>query len=78
MRSLAQSNSILELDAPAREAALNGLALTPPEGSPVQMSLMVSYAETVYDVGRAPARSGQAERARPRTSRRVRRSRSAC
>jgi diguanylate cyclase (GGDEF)-like protein len=45
----AQSNSILELDAPAREAAQNGLALAPPEGSAVQLSLMASYAETVYD-----------------------------
>ncbi len=47
---LAQSNSILELDAPAREAVVSGLALNPPENSPVRLSLMVSYAETVYDV----------------------------
>jgi diguanylate cyclase (GGDEF)-like protein len=46
----AQSNSILELDAPARAAALSGLALDPPQDSPVRLSLMVSYAETVYDL----------------------------
>jgi diguanylate cyclase (GGDEF)-like protein len=46
----AQSNSILELDEPARAAALSGLALNPREDSPVRLSLMVSYAETVYDV----------------------------
>ncbi len=46
----AQSNSILELDAPARAAALSGLALGPPQDSPVRLSLMVSYAETVYDL----------------------------
>ena len=46
----AQSNSILELDAPARAAAVSGLALAPPEDSPVRLSLMASYAETVYDV----------------------------
>jgi len=46
----AQSNSILELDEPARAAALSGLALSPPEDSPVRLSLMISYAETVYDV----------------------------
>ncbi len=45
----AQSNSILELDEPARAAAVSGLALGPPEDSPVQLSLMISYAETVYD-----------------------------
>jgi diguanylate cyclase (GGDEF)-like protein len=45
----AQSNSILELDAPARAAAVSGLNLRPPEGSPVNLSLMASYAETVYD-----------------------------
>src|SRR4051812_12042914 len=48
--ALAQSNSILELDAPARAAALSGLALNPPENGPVRASLMASYAETVYDV----------------------------
>ena len=46
----AQSNSILELDAPARAAADSGLALGPPEDSSVRLSLMASYAETVYDV----------------------------
>ena len=46
----AQSNSILELDEPARAAALAGLGLNPPEDSAVRMSLMISYAETVYDV----------------------------
>jgi len=46
----AQSNSILELDDPARAAALAGLGLNPPEDSAVRMSLMISYAETVYDV----------------------------
>ena len=46
----AQSNSILELDEPARAAAISGLALGPPDDSPVHLSLMVSYAETVYDV----------------------------
>jgi len=46
----AQSNSILELDDPARAAAVSGLALGPPDDSPVHLSLMVSYAETVYDV----------------------------
>ena len=46
----AQSNSILELDEPARAAALAGLALNPPEDSAVRMSLTISYAETVYDV----------------------------
>ena len=46
----AQSNSILELDAPARAAAVSGLALAPPEDSAVRLSLMASYAETVYDV----------------------------
>ncbi len=47
---LAQSNSILELDAPARAAALSGLDLNPPANSPIRLSLMISYAETVYDV----------------------------
>ena len=46
----ALSNSILELDAPARAAADSGLALGPPEDSSVRLSLMASYAETVYDV----------------------------
>ena len=46
---LAQSNSILELDAPARAAAVSGLNLRPPEDSAVNLSLMASYAETVYD-----------------------------
>jgi diguanylate cyclase (GGDEF)-like protein len=46
----AQSNSILELDEPARVAALAGLGLNPPEDSAVRLSLMASYAETVYDV----------------------------
>ena len=46
----AQSNSILELDDPARTAALAGLGLNPPEDSTVRLSLMSSYAETVYDV----------------------------
>jgi diguanylate cyclase (GGDEF)-like protein len=46
----AQSNSILELDDPARAAALAGLGLNPPEDSAIRLSLMSSYAETVYDV----------------------------
>jgi diguanylate cyclase (GGDEF)-like protein len=46
----AQSNSILELDAPARANAVSGLKLAPPEDSAVGLSLMASYAETVYDV----------------------------
>ena len=46
----AQSNSILELDAPARAAAVSGLKLSPPADSAVGLSLMESYAETVYDV----------------------------
>ncbi len=46
----AQSNSILELDEPARAAAVSGLALGPPDDSAVHLSLMISYAETVYDV----------------------------
>ncbi|HEV7432774.1 MAG TPA: GGDEF domain-containing protein, partial [Steroidobacteraceae bacterium] len=46
----AQSNSILELDEPARAAAIKGLALGPPDDGPVHLSLMVSYAETIYDV----------------------------
>lgn len=45
----AQSNSILELDAPARAAAVRGLNLRPAEDSAVNLSLMASYAETVYD-----------------------------
>jgi len=46
----AQSNSILELDDSARAAALAGLGLNPPEDSAIRLSLMSSYAETVYDV----------------------------
>ncbi len=45
----AESNSILELDADARAAALRGLQLAPPNDNPVYLSLLISYAETVYD-----------------------------
>jgi diguanylate cyclase (GGDEF)-like protein len=45
----AQSSSILELDADARAAALKGLALATPNDNPVYLSLLISYAETVYD-----------------------------
>ena len=45
----AQSSSILELDADARAAALKGLALATPNDNPVYQSLLISYAETVYD-----------------------------
>ncbi|MGH8252426.1 MAG: hypothetical protein ACRES2_00175, partial [Steroidobacteraceae bacterium] len=45
----AQSNSILELDADTRAAALKGLALATPNDNPVYLSLLISYAETVYD-----------------------------
>ena len=45
----AQSSSILELDADARAAATSGLALAPQGDNPVYLSLMTTYAETVYD-----------------------------
>ncbi len=45
----AQSSSILELDADARAAAASGLALAPPGDDPVYLSLLATYAETVYD-----------------------------
>ncbi|HVN99576.1 MAG TPA: GGDEF domain-containing protein [Steroidobacteraceae bacterium] len=45
----AQSSSVLELDADARADALRGLALTPADDNPVYLSLLVSYAESVYD-----------------------------
>ena len=45
----AQSNSILELDAATRAAAIKGLAIATPNDNPVYLSLLISYAETVYD-----------------------------
>jgi diguanylate cyclase (GGDEF)-like protein len=45
----AESSSILELDADARQAALSGLQLATPNDNPVYLSLLISYAETVYD-----------------------------
>jgi diguanylate cyclase (GGDEF)-like protein len=45
----AESSSILELDADARQAALRGLQLATPNDNPVYLSLLISYAETVYD-----------------------------
>ncbi|MBS0388161.1 MAG: hypothetical protein JSR15_06735, partial [Proteobacteria bacterium] len=45
----AQSSSVLELDAENRADALKGLALAPPDDNPVYLSLLISYAESVYD-----------------------------
>ena len=45
----AQSSSILELDADARAAAIKGLALATADDNPVYLSLLISYAESVYD-----------------------------
>ncbi|HEX3846102.1 MAG TPA: diguanylate cyclase [Steroidobacteraceae bacterium] len=45
----AQSYSILELDAQARDSAQKGLALAPGASDPVHVDLLTAYAENVYD-----------------------------
>lgn len=45
----AQSSSVLELDDDNRAFALKGLALAPADDNPVYLSLLISYAESVYD-----------------------------
>jgi diguanylate cyclase (GGDEF)-like protein len=52
----ASSYSLLELDAEARQAASNGLALARDPTDPVHLQLLMTYAENVYDdVGLAAA-----------------------
>jgi len=45
----AQSYSALELDAQARESALKGLPLAPSLVDPLQVDLLIAYADNVYD-----------------------------
>jgi len=45
----AESYSLLELDADARETALKGLALTQNPHDPVRLRLLATYSENVYD-----------------------------
>jgi diguanylate cyclase (GGDEF)-like protein len=60
----AQSYSILELDAQARDSANAGLALAPQASDPVHVDLLTAYAENVYDASGIAAALRMVEGAR--------------